>query len=453
MPLLARILLCAMLSSLWPILSSAQSVDYQKAMDDIMDNHLSDYPEPTIRALDRLFAGTEIDSLPAETQFLYHYYYAGCLVENAPDAAIDHLTQARKIAYLDREVGIRNVLTLDAEISLAELYVSKGTDASKAVGMFLYNEIITIGVSLLENPYVSELVVLSLIELAKLGVKVWLDDEWVKKIWIQVRDLVMEINDPTFYSYYVLGVLKYYCDHGEYDAALTFMEDAKNKGILNADYASVFQHISDVKRLFRQNNELTRTKGVNSIEYWSNRLDIAKLLFILCSEDISIELLEEVEQGLIENNLTESYEYAQVLYLLSESNFNQPIIAEIYFEKQVNLLETMPQYFVFTSDTEVFNSLAVCQMKQGKYTTAQVNYQKALTCLERDKEYSAQSSYKNLQAIIYHNLGRNLYFLGEFQESKDYFTKSIALQEETSGSAMQKTIVYMSETMNQICLN
>ena len=51
--------------------SIAQSIDYDKAMDEIMSNHIDDYPEASIRAINKLFEGVKINSLPAETQFFY----------------------------------------------------------------------------------------------------------------------------------------------------------------------------------------------------------------------------------------------------------------------------------------------------------------------------------------------------------------------------------------------
>ena len=48
---LVFILLCLMSNP-----SNAQSVDYQKAMKDIMDNLLDDYPEQKINALEELFS-------------------------------------------------------------------------------------------------------------------------------------------------------------------------------------------------------------------------------------------------------------------------------------------------------------------------------------------------------------------------------------------------------------
>lgn len=446
---LARIVLHFIFLFYLPYFAHAQSVDFYKAMDDIMANHISDYPEPTIRALNQLFKDTEIEALSAETRFFYHYYYGGCLADNNTDAAIEHFKQARKIAYTYPEVGIRNVFALDAEISLADLYIAKGTDEFRALAILLYNDIITVGISLIKNSDIGGLVVQSLIEEAKMGVGVWLDEEWVKKMWIQARDLAIEINDGDYYSYYVLSVLKYYCDQEDYDTALSFMEDAKNKEISKIDAASYCQQILDTKRLININEEFsTTTELYNSLEYWSNKLNIATLSIALCSENKSLALLQEVEQGLIDNNLTESHEYARVLFLLSQVTFNQPKIAELYFAKQVNVLKTTPQYFTYISDTDVFNSLGVCQMKQGKYSIAQENYQKALSCLERDKVYSGQPGYKSTLAIVFHNIGRNLYFLGRNQESINYLTKSIALQEETNGTALQKTKVYMSESMN-----
>lgn len=451
--IIARLLTIFMLISCWSEIMLAQSIEYDKALDDIMANHLYDYPEPTIKAFDHLFADTVIEELPAKTQFFYHYYYGSCLANSNSDAAIEHLTKARKVAYSYREVGIRNVYALDAERALAELYLEKGTAEYRALAMLLYNDIITVGISLLKNADIGGLVVVSLIEQAKMGIEVWLDEEWVKKMWIQARDLAIEINDGTYYSYYVLSVLKYYCDQGDYDTALTFMEDAKNKEILKVDAESFCQHISDIKRLLSQNEKLIKTEGIHSLEYWSNKLDIAILSTVLCSEKKSVTFLQEVEQGLIENNFIESYEYAKVLYLLSNITFSYPEKSEIYLAKQVNVLETSPQYSAYISDTDLYNSLAVCQMKQGKYSAAHENYQKSLYCLERDKAYSDQLGYKKTLATVYHNLGRNYYFLGEYQESIEYFTRSITLQEETGGQIMQKTKIYMSESLNCISKN
>lgn len=428
----------------------AQPLDYDKAMDDIMANYLSDYPEPTIKALDKLFAGTNIDELPAQTRFFYYYYYAGCLADNHPDDAIDCFTQARKVAYSSQDVGIRNAYALDAERALADLYLAKGSEEYVAGAMLLYNDIITVGISLLSNPDIGGIVVQSLIEEAKMGVKTWLDEEWVRKMWIQARDLALELNDSANYSYYVLNVLKYYCDLGEYETALSFMEDARNKEKLQVDASTFCQYIQDTKLLISQNESIKASKGIHSLEYWSNKLDIATLSTAICSEDKAFQMLKEVEQGLIEHKLSESYEYAQVLYLLSNNTFKHPEIAEDYLARQIQILETTPQYFAYISDTEAFNSLAVCQMKQGKYQQAQSNYHKALTCLERDKSFSDQPGYKSLLATVYHNIGRNLYFLGDYQDSVDFFNKSVALQEDASGKVLPKTKVYLSESLNCI---
>ncbi len=446
----ARFSLAVSMLTLWPNLLFAQSVDYETAMDDIMSNYLPDYPEPTTKALDRLFSGANVDELPANTRFLYYYYYGGCLADDNPDDAILYLTQARKVAYSCPEVGIRNAYALDAERALADLYLAKGTDEYSAFALILYNDVITVGISLLNDPDIGSLVVQAFIEEAKMGVKIWMDPEWVKKIWIQVRDLALELNNGKSHSYYVLNVLNYYCDLGDYDTALSFMEDAKNKDILEVDVTSICRHILDTKRLINQNESIKISKGERALEYWSSKLDIAALSTVLCSEKKSFQLLQEVEQGLLENNLTESYEYAKVLYLLASSTSIQPEIAEQYYSKQLQILDTTPQYFVYASDCETYNSLAVCLMKQGKYTTAQQNYKKALSCMERDKAYSEQPGYKSLLAVICHNVGRNLYFQGLYKESIDFFNKSIRLQEEASGAVMPKTRIYLSESQNYI---
>ena len=446
----ARIILVGVLLLSWPNRLLAQPLDYDKAMDDIMADYLPDYPEPTIKALDQLFAGTNVEELPAQTRFFYYYYYAGCLTDNHPDDAIEYFTQARKVAYSSQDVGIRNGYALDAERALADLYLAKGTDEYVAGAMLLYNDVITVGISLLANPDIGCFVVQSLIEEAKMGVKTWLDEEWVRKMWIQARDLALELNEGTTYSYYLLNVMKYYCDLGDYDTALSFVEDAKNKDILQVNATSYCQHISDVKGLIGQSEFIKASKGIYSLDFWSNQLDIATLSTAICSEEKAYQLLQEVEKGLVEHNLTESYEYAQVLFLLSNITFKSPEIAEQYFARQITVLETTPQYFAYISDTEAFNSLAVCQMKRGKYQDAQGNYQKALACLERDKSYSDQPGYKSILATVLHNLGRNLYFLGNYQESIESFNKSIVLQEEANGTVMPKTKVYLSESLSHI---
>ena len=162
--------------------SVAQSINYDKAMDEIMANHIDDYPEALIRAINKLFEGVNINSLPAETQFFYYYYLGGCYSDaNRDDDAIRYYTVARKIAYSNREVGIRNAYALDAEGQLADLYMLKNTEESRAAALLLYNDIITVGVSLIKNPDIGLFVVQALIEEAKAGVALWKDPEWVKK--------------------------------------------------------------------------------------------------------------------------------------------------------------------------------------------------------------------------------------------------------------------------------
>ena len=428
----------------------AQSLDYNKAMNDIMSNYLSDYTTPTIKALDKLFSGKNVDELPAQTRFFYYYYYGCCLVNNTPDDAIKYFVQARNVAYSYQEVGIRNSYALDAERILANLYLAKGSDEYTAGAMLLYNDVITVGISLFNDSNIGGLVVQALIEEANMGVKIWLDEDWIRKIWIQARDLALELNDGTIYSYYILNVLKYYCDLGDYDTALSFMEDAKNKEILNVDASSYCQYILDTKQLISQNEAIKAKSGINSLEYWSNKLDIATLSTVICSTDRSLQLLQEVEKGLIAHKFTETYEYAKVLHLLSINTFEHPALAEQYFVRQISILKDTPQYFAYISDVNVFNSLAVCQMKQGKYLEAQVNYKKALTCLERDRTYSDRQDYKDVLASIYHNIGRNLYFLGNYQESVKFFNESIALQKDANGAVMPKTQIYLSESLYHI---
>lgn len=446
----ARIVLSGLLFLSCPNGLLAQPLDYDKAMDEIMAGFLQDYPEPTIKALDQLFAGSNVEELPAQTRFFYYYYYAGCLTDSHPDDAIEYFTQARKVAYSSRDVGIRNAYAIDAERALADLYLAKGTDEYVAGAMLLYNDIITVGISLLSNPDIGSLVVQSLIEEAKMGIKTWIDEEWVKKMWIQARDLALELNDGATYSYYLLAVMKYYCDLGDYDTALSFVEDAKNKDILQVNASSFCQHILDSKRLASQSESIKATKGIHSLDFWSNQLNIATLSTAICSEEKSFQLLQEVESGLIEHKLTDSYEYAQVLYFLSKIAFKRPEVAEQYFARQIDILETTPQFFAYITDIDVYNSLAVCQMKQGKYREAQGNYQKALTCLERDKTYSDQPGYKSILATVLHNIGRNLYFLGNYQKSVESLERSIVLQEEATGTVMPKTKVYLSESLSHI---
>ena len=134
-------------------LSVAQSVDYDQAMDDIMSTYLSDYPDPTIKSLDRLFDGVDIESLPAEIKFLYYYYIGICYADaNRVDDAIISLVKAREIAYSNFEIGIRNIYAIDAEFQLAELHKMKGTEEHRATALLLYNDVITVGISLIEDP-------------------------------------------------------------------------------------------------------------------------------------------------------------------------------------------------------------------------------------------------------------------------------------------------------------
>lgn len=443
------VLLALFLLSLQNLLYS-QPMDYKKAMNDIMENYLPDYPAPAIKAFEQLFSDVDVDELPAEVSFLYHYYYGSILAENHPDTAIAYLTKARIIASSNRKIGIRCVEALNAEKYLADLYRAKHSDESVAAAMCLYSDIITVGISLLKDSDVCGLVILSMIELAKLGVEFWKDPDWVEKIWIQVRDLALEINDGSYYSFYVLSVLKYYCDLGNYDTALSFMEDAKNKDMLQVDASSFCQYIRDIKVLLSQSEAFKMSDDIHSLDYWRNKLDIAILSTVLCTKSKSISLLQEVEQGLISDNLTESYEYAKVLYVLSNNTSEWPELAEGYFIKQINILDSMPKFFVYTTDVEVFNTLGVCQMKQGRYAEAQVNYCKALQCLERDSEFKDSQGYKEVMAIIYHNLGRNLFFLGEYKKSQEHFTASISIQKETGGEVLPKTQIYLSETMEHI---
>ncbi len=231
-----------LLLSSWLNPVNAQPLDYDKAMGDIMTSHMPDYPESAIKAFDKLFSGTNVDDLPARTRFLYDYYYGNCLMGGSPDDAIEYFKRAWNVACSYPEVGIRNAWALDAEMSLADLYLAKGSDEYVAGAMLLYNDVITVGISLLDNPAVGALVVRALIEEAGMGVKMWFDEGWVRKIWIQARDIALELDDETICSYYVSCVLRYYCDLGDYDTALSFMEDAWNKGISKDDASSASEY-------------------------------------------------------------------------------------------------------------------------------------------------------------------------------------------------------------------
>lgn len=430
--------------------SIAQSIDYKKAMDDIMSNHIDDYPEASIRAINKLFEGVNINGLPAKTQFFYYYYLGGCCSETNLDDAISYFTEARKIAYSNPNVGIRNAYAIDAEGQLADLYMYKDTEESRAVALLLYNNIITIGISLIKNPDIGLSVVQALIEEAKAGVAMWKDSEWVKKIWIQARDLAIEINDSTTYSYYVLNILNYYCDLGEYDIALIFMDDAKNKEILELNASACCNWINETKGYIDQRELLKTSKGVNSLDYWSNELEIATRATGLCSNDVSIKMLQDVEAGLKRNKLTASYQYAQVIMLLANQTIKNPTIGEQYFIEQVNILNNTPQFFIYTTDVETYNALGTCQMKLGKYNEAYANYKKALACLERDVASADLPGYKQILFTVYHNIGRNLYFLKNYESSIEYYNKSIELQESLTGSISPKTKIYMEESLESI---
>ena len=68
----ARIVFVGLLLLSLPNRLLAQPLDYDKAMDDIMAGYLQDYPEPTIKALDQLLAGVNVEELPAQTRFFYY---------------------------------------------------------------------------------------------------------------------------------------------------------------------------------------------------------------------------------------------------------------------------------------------------------------------------------------------------------------------------------------------
>lgn len=231
------------------------------------------------------------------------------------------------------------------------------------------------------------------------------------------------------------------------------MEDAVNKEILKVDVSSYCEYIKKTKMLLAQNESIIKGKGATSLDYWANRLEIASYSPVLNTEEKSIQMLQDVELGLEKNNLTESYEYAQVLYLLAAGTSKHLELSEQYFIKQVTLLNAHPNYFIYTTDVEVYNALGVCQMKLGRYSQAQENYQKAMSCLERDKEYSDTPGYKQILFTVLHNLGRNHYFLGNKREAVEYLTRSIKIQEEANGIIMPKTKVYLSEALGQLIEN
>ena len=426
--------------------SIAQSIDYGKAMDDIMSNHIDDYPEASIRAINKLFKGVSIEGLPAETQFFYYYYLGGCCSEaNLDDKAISYFTKAREIAYSNPDVGIRNVYAIDAEGQLADLYMSKDTEEYRALALLLYNDIITVGISLINDPDIGSFVVHALIEEAKAGVAMWKDPEWVKNIWIQARDLAIEINDSIAYSYYVLNVLNYYCDLGEYDIALSFMEDAKNKEILELDASSSCDWINKIKNYIALKDELKNSKGITSMDYWSNEFWIAVASTVLCSKDVSIKMLQEVEIGLKQNQLTNSYEYAQTIGLLAMLTTDTPVVCEQYLIEQVNIISNTPWHYRSSiTEGEAYTLLGHCQADLGKYNEADVNYKKALASL------GPYAHVRDL-AIIHHNIGRNMYFLKNYESSAEHLSKSIYLQESMSGSVSPKTKIYLSETLE--CIN
>ncbi|MBQ3187981.1 MAG: tetratricopeptide repeat protein [Bacteroidaceae bacterium] len=432
--------------------STAQLIDYGKEMDEIMSNYIDDYPEKSIRAFDKLFDGVDVSSLSVETRFFYYYYLGGCYSDaNRNDDAIRCLIEALKIASSSNEVGVRNVYALEAESLLADLYMSKNTEEDRTAALLLYNDIITIGVSLINNADIGLSVVTALIEEAKAGATMWKEDpEWVKKIWIQARDLAIEINDSTAYSYYVLNVLNYYCNLGEYDIALDFMEDAKNKEILVLNASAYCNWIKDIRKCITQRELLKTSKGINSLDYWSNELEIATKATVLYSNDVSIKMLQDVEAGLKQYKLTASYQYAQVIMLLADKTFENPVIGEQYFMEQVNILKNTPQFFIYITDIDTYSALGICQMKLGKYNEADENYRKALACLERDIASADLPGYKQYQFTIYHNMGRNLFFMGNYEESIAYFKKSIELQENMSGSALPKTKIYLAESLEYI---
>lgn len=177
-----------------------------------------------------MFSGINVDDLPVETCFKYYYYYGACISDINPESAIKLLSRARTIASSSTQIGLRNAWAIGAEIRLADLHMKIGTEEHIADAFLLYNDIVTVGISLLNDSDVAIYVVKSLIEQAKMGVGIWKDEEWIKKIWIQARDLALEINDASAYSYYIINVLNYYCDRGEYDYAINAVKNYEEGG-------------------------------------------------------------------------------------------------------------------------------------------------------------------------------------------------------------------------------
>lgn len=424
--------------------SYAQDLDYETAMDDIIANQISDYPEATVHALDELFEGVDVENLPVWERFLYYYYYGMSISDIDADKGIRYLTKARTVAASTQTIGLRNTLALDAECQLADLHMSlaNGFDEQLSAAMILYSDVITVGVSLLDDPDILQLVIRSFIEQAKVGTLVW-DDRWIEMLWMKARNLALEFNDSAAYSYYVINVMNYYCDRGDYDTAMTFLKDARKKELLQVDVEDYCNWLSETLALIENRKNLDSA----SIEYWSNELSIAERSTVLCSRKVAINTLESVLEGLRAHGLTASYEYAEVVYLLVQNTLSNPAVAEQYCLEQVNVLDSCPRFFIYTTDADAYNLLGVCQMKLGKYTDADRSYRKALECLERDAEHAHKPGYQSLLYIVYHNSGRNFYFLKDYDRSMEYLNRSIEIQMKENGSALRKTELYLSETL------
>ena len=248
-----------------------------------------------------------------------------------------------------------------------------------------------------------------------------------------------------------MSVVKYYCDLGEYDTALSFMEDAKNKEILTLDASSHCDWINKIKNYIALRDELKKSEGLTSMDYWSNEFWIAATSVVLCSNEVAIKMLQDVEIALKHNNLTNSYEYAQTIHLLADLTMDTPAVCEPYLIEQVNIMSNTPQYYYnIVADVQIYNELGVCQMNLGKYRDADTNLKKALACLERDIASADLPGYKQYQFTIYHNIGRNLFYMGEFEESIAYLKKSIELQKSMNGTALPKTEIYLAESLECI---
>jgi tetratricopeptide (TPR) repeat protein len=229
------------------------------------------------------------------------------------------------------------------------------------------------------------------------------------------------------------------------------MKDAENKDISQVDIPLYIKSISEIKDLLKNRDILKISKGIGSLDYWTNEVEIATKAMALCSQEVANKIATETASGLEQYNLTESYEYSQILHVLTQINHKYPAKVLPYCLKQINIITKTPQFFIYTHEAEAYNLLAVNQMKLKDYKHAEVNYKNALKyLLERDLHYSNSAGYKNLLATIYHNIGRNYYFLQDYQNSIEYLTKSVSIQMELNGSVWPKTERYLYEAKSSL---